>query len=221
MLPPPLSSSPASEPVISVQQQSHCCCLSCRPAVVASTSTAAFPEKQQDGNDLWNHGQSNLEKSEASTSPASWAYGDTALLLHIILCYSRTWCHGSGLHAPIFLPCRFGRDPTSRDCFSDRLKAGGTACIQRVTEQGRASFLPQELLWHIPMPCVLLPSCQSPASRNDCRRNAPLTLCVSGHKISCRLLNTQRCCKQTREVWGFLTAEVASALCNGAQQMCC
>lgn len=47
-------------------------------------------------------------------------------------------------------------------CFSDRLKAGGTACIQRVTELGRASFLPQDLLWHIPMPRVLLPSCQSP-----------------------------------------------------------
>lgn len=80
------------------------------------------------------------------------------------------------------------------ECFSDRLKAGGTACTQRVTGQGRASFLPRELLWHIPMPCVLLPSCQSQSfSECGCRGNAPLTLCVSGHKISfCRLLSTQR-----------------------------
>lgn len=109
------------------------------------------------------------------------------------------------------------------ECFSDRLKVGGTACTQRVTVQGRASFLPRELLWHIPMPCALLPSCQSQSfSECGCRGNAPLTLCVSGHKISfCKLLSTQICCKLTREVWGFLTAEVASALCNGDQQLCC
>lgn len=106
---------------------------------------------------------------------------------------SETWFHGSGLHPPIFLPCsKFGRDPTPQWLL--QWQAGGTACTQRVTVQGWASFLPQELPWHIPMPCVLLPSCQSLSfSECGCRGNAPLTLCVSGHKISfCRLLSTQR-----------------------------
>lgn len=111
---------------------------------------------------------------------------------------SKTWCHGPGLHTPDSTFFFHVKDLVEirlpSDCFNDRLKTGGTACIQRVTGQGRASFLPQELLWHIPMPCVLLPSCQSPSfSECGCGGNAPLTLCVSGHKIPfCRLLTTQR-----------------------------
>lgn len=102
-------------------------------------------------------------------------------------------------------------------------QAGGTACIQRLRVQGRASFLPQELLWHIPMPCVLLPSCQSPSfSECGCRGNAPLTLCVSAHRISfCRLLSTQRSATSKQGRSEDFSQQRLQVLCNGDQQVCC
>ena len=84
--------------------------------------------------------------------------------------------------------------PFPNDCFSDRLKARGTACIQRVTKPGWASFLPWELLWHIPMPCVLLPSCQSPSSSGTRlrRKRAFNAFCLGTENVLLRLLGIQR-----------------------------
>lgn len=162
-----------------------CCCWSCRAA--AATSTAAFPAKEKAEMFFRIVGRNDWEKSKAGTSPLQWRRSPAS---HCPRLYPNPDTMGQVCRAQFFFPAPvLVRPPFPSDCSSDRLKAGGTAGIRRVTGPGWGSFLPQELLWHTPCPPRCCPAARAPSSSGM----LPLTLCVSGQNVSfCRLLGTQR-----------------------------
>lgn len=137
---------------------------------------------------------------------------------------SRTWCHVSYLHSLIFLPCSgFGRDPTSQWLLQWQAESwrhslypeGYSARTSQLPPTGAALAHPHALCAAAQLP---EPELLGMRLQRKCAFN---TLCLRPQNILLQAAQYSEVLQTKREVWGFLTAEVASALCNGDQQMCC
>lgn len=162
-----------------------CCCLSCRPTTAASTS------KEQDGNILPHHGQGWLGKKNQRL---------VHLLPHEVIvtqfsCSTLPLCHGPVLQSPVFHPCSgVGKALITRCLLQWQVEGwkhslhpeGYRAGTSQLPPPGTALAHPHALCAaaQLPEPCAL------PGMR--CGGSVSLTLCVSGQKMSCRLLGIQR-----------------------------